>query len=89
MLKERPSYRFFLVCAFAAIAWTPLSAQVGTGTILGAVIDTSGAAIPQAVVSVKNLQTGTISSVTTNANGRYVAPDLIVGTYPFQSGSRV
>jgi len=34
---------------------------------------------------VKNTQTGVATPVTANAQGRYVAPDLIVGTYDVQA----
>lgn len=62
-------------CAFA---------QVGTGSIRGAISDPSGAVIPGAHVVVKNVQTGVAIDLTTDTNGRYVAPTLPIGTYQIQ-----
>ncbi|PYV20591.1 MAG: hypothetical protein DMG24_22325, partial [Acidobacteria bacterium] len=56
-------------------------AQVTTGTILGTVVDPTGAAIPGATVSIKEITKGTSQQYTTDANGSYYAPFLIPGTY--------
>jgi hypothetical protein len=58
-----------------------LSAQGSTATILGTVTDMSGATVPNASVQIKSLATGTIQSTTSNAQGRFLAPDLAVGDY--------
>jgi hypothetical protein len=60
-------------------------AQVGTGSIQGTVSDSSGAIIAGASVMVTNTQTGVVTPVTANTQGRYTAPDLIVGTYDIQA----
>src|SRR5215472_15103286 len=60
-------------------------AQVTTGTISGIVQDASGAAIAGASVTVKNLDTGTNRTVTTDSGGRYNAPDLPLGNYEVQA----
>jgi hypothetical protein len=72
-----------MCCGFAA--HNSAFAQVGTGSISGAVTDTSGGIVAGASISVKNTQTGVATPVTANAQGRYVAPDLIVGTYDVQA----
>jgi hypothetical protein len=59
-------------------------AQVGTGSIRGAVTDPSGAVIPSASISVKNVQTGVSLNLTTDVSGRYIAPTLPVGSYEIQ-----
>ncbi|MDP8990870.1 MAG: carboxypeptidase-like regulatory domain-containing protein, partial [Acidobacteriota bacterium] len=41
-----------------------VSGQGATATILGTVTDTSGAAVPEASVQVKNVQTGITETVT-------------------------
>jgi len=61
------------------------SAQVNTGTISGVVQDASGAAIVEAVVTVRNLDTGTVRTVPTDSGGRYTAPDLLLGNYEIQA----
>src|SRR6202521_2512260 len=61
-----------------------VSAQVTTGTISGIVQDPSGAAISGADVTIKNLDTGIARTITSDAGGRYTAPDLPLGNYEVQ-----
>jgi hypothetical protein len=58
--------------------------QVGTGSIRGAITDPSGAVVPSAHVSVKNVQTSVAISLVTDTDGRYVAPTLPIGSYEIQ-----
>ena len=51
------------------------------GSISGNVVDPSGAAIPNAKVVVKNIQTGIVREVTTDNNGSFQALSLIPGLY--------
>ena len=65
----------FLFCASLAMA------QLDTGTISGSVTDQTGAAVPGASVSIKNVETGISRSLVTNEAGRYDAAALPIGTY--------
>ena len=56
-------------------------AQVVGGTISGSITDASGAAIPNAQVTVHNDETGTERRLTSDADGRYSAPSVPVGSY--------
>ncbi|HUS18465.1 MAG TPA: carboxypeptidase-like regulatory domain-containing protein, partial [Terriglobales bacterium] len=57
-------------------------AQEVLGNISGTVTDSSGAAIPNATVTVTNTSTGTVARVLkSNADGSYTAPSLPIGTY--------
>src|SRR3990167_4276848 len=56
-------------------------AQLTTGTIAGTVTDQSGAAVPGATVTLKNVDTGVSRTTTTGPTGRYEAPNLPVGKY--------
>ena len=56
-------------------------AQVAGATMTGTVSDASGAVIPNAQVSIKNVATGEVRAVTTNAAGLYTAPNLLPGSY--------
>ena len=47
----------------------------------GTVSDASGAVIPKAQVSIKNVATGEVRAVTTDAAGFYTAPNLLPGSY--------
>jgi hypothetical protein len=56
-------------------------AQVTTGTIVGTVRDPQGAAVPGATVTLTDQGKGTSQTVATDAQGSYIAPFLIPGTY--------
>ena len=55
--------------------------QNGTGTITGTVSDQSGAVIPNAVVTIVEIQTGLKHETPTNSSGAYTVPQLPVGIY--------
>jgi hypothetical protein len=57
------------------------SAQVSGATLSGSVTDKSGAAVPQAEVSIKNAATGVQTPITANSEGFYSAPNLLPGPY--------
>src|SRR5215470_10774553 len=59
----------------------PLRAQVSGASLSGTITDPQGAAIPIAIVSVKNVATAVSFDVTTNAVGFYTAPNLTPGDY--------
>ncbi|HEY3129271.1 MAG TPA: TonB-dependent receptor [Acidobacteriota bacterium] len=56
-------------------------AQVTSGTILGTVSDPSGAVIPGATVTARNLDTGLVRNVLTDNAGNYVLANLPIGNY--------
>src|SRR5215467_3191479 len=55
--------------------------QSTTGTIQGSVVDANGAVVPGANVEIKNLETNFLRTLTTDENGRFVAPLLQPGNY--------
>jgi hypothetical protein len=59
-------------------------AQVATGTILGNVKDTSGAAVPTAIVTATNLGTQFARSTSTDSAGQYALRLLPVGQYKLE-----
>ena len=61
------------------------SAQVSTATISGVVQDQSGASIAGATVTIRNVDTGATRTLTSDAGGRYIAPDLALGSYEVQA----
>src|SRR4029077_14140856 len=74
----------FLVCVtFVIILLTPLRiySQVVGATLSGTVTDTSGAVVPGAQISAKNLATSLTREVTADAAGFYTAPNLLPGSY--------
>src|SRR5437879_8647728 len=58
-----------------------LFSQVNTGTISGFVQDSSGAVIAGATVTVRNVDTGTARSVTSEDGGNYRVLSLAIGRY--------
>ena len=71
-----------LAASFAGgVLVAPASAQEITGTIVGTVVDSTGASLPGATVSVKHLDTGVTRDFQTTETGRYTAPFLSVGAY--------
>jgi hypothetical protein len=75
--------RVVLYAAFLSASCGFLGAQnvVLTGAISGRVTDRSGALLPGASVSVRNLGTGVQQSSATNRAGLYEFPSLIPGNY--------
>ena len=52
-----------------------------TGSIAGTVTDTSGAVIPQVMVTITSVETGTARTATTDDHGYYQVLSLQVGNY--------
>jgi Carboxypeptidase regulatory-like domain/TonB dependent receptor len=74
--------KLWFLSAFLMAALTPTFAQINANaTISGHATDPSGAAIPNANVTIANDTTGVTSNVVTNAAGYYVATFLKPGTY--------
>src|SRR5581483_193595 len=78
-----------LASAVVTAALLLLSAAIGlaqsrSGTIYGQVKDTTGAVIAGAKVNITDQGRGTTRTITTNSEGRYVAPLLSIGTYKVQ-----
>lgn len=61
----------------ARAAWT----QNAQGTIVGHVTDPSGAVIPNAKITIRDLSTGVVTSSATNSAGDYTVPALNPGQY--------
>lgn len=60
---------------------TGAQTQITTGTIQGTVVDANGAVVPGANVEIKNLGTNFSRTLTTDDEGRFVAPLLQPGNY--------
>ena len=78
--------RASLLRVFTAVACLAAAsfAQVNTASLLGRVIDASGAVVPNAKLLVRNTQTGFERSVVTDENGAYDLRSLAIGPYTIE-----
>src|SRR3984957_15993551 len=81
--KVTSDYLVLALLIFVLHAMWPssMNAQVVGATLSGVVADSSGAAVPAAKISIRNVSTGDIREVSANVDGLYSAPNLLPGTY--------
>ena len=72
---RRPLTFLLFLSAFVCVAFGQQA------TILGTVNDPSGAAIPNATITITNINTNQVTHLTTNNAGEYVAAELQIGRY--------
>jgi hypothetical protein len=73
-------YRILLLPLFLLVACLGLNAQQNS-QISGTILDPAGAAIPNAHITLTNVDTGFANNSDSNAAGVYSFPGLNVGTY--------
>jgi hypothetical protein len=73
------SLRWVILVLFVLLL--PCLASAQEGTILGTVTDPTGAAVPNAEVTILQLSTGTVRTFNTNDAGQFVASSLPIGKY--------
>ena len=71
----------YFACLILLLTVSGTALAQDRGTIIGAVTDSTGAVVPAAQVTAKNLNTGLTQSVTTGSDGLYNFLYLPVGTY--------
>src|SRR5438309_1589821 len=70
--------RFVALAALTALCgWS----QITTGTIAGVVEDASGAVVPNAEITAKQIDTGETRQVRSTASGEFTVPFLHIGAY--------
>ena len=72
------------IVGLLALAPAALQGQAGNADVVGTVSDASGAVIPDAVVTIHNLNTGAERVLNSNAKGDYTATLLPNGHYSFK-----
>jgi len=71
----------FILTLLIVPATVVAQTQSTTGTIQGTVVDANGAVVPGANVEIKNRETNFTRTLTTDEEGRFVAPLLQPGNY--------
>lgn len=78
MQTSRPVLR---VLPLVLLCLTPVEAQVSTATLLGRVLDASGAAVPNVKITAKNMRTGLERNASSDEQGAFEIGLLSIGGY--------
>ncbi len=86
-------YTVLRALIFAAIALLLASgfsvqAQTVSGKISGTVLDSSGAVVPNAEISITNQETGVVRTTTSSSDGLYSVPSLLPGNYTVEVNAK-
>ncbi|HKR21420.1 MAG TPA: TonB-dependent receptor, partial [Pyrinomonadaceae bacterium] len=84
VISRFPRLHYFIAALALALSIAPAASaqsQITNGTIDGTVKDANGALVAGASVDIKNKATNITRNVTTNEEGRFVAPQLQPGMY--------
>src|SRR5580692_10654364 len=84
MRSFRKLRKFFTLFCFALLFLGSQSLSVFadiTGEIQGTVLDATGATIPDAKITIKNLSTGAIRTLVASQTGEFSSPQLDIGSY--------
>ena len=79
--------RYVVVCVAMITITSIVSAQSTTGTIFGAVVDSTGAAIPGATVTLTDVRTAVKQTTTTNGQGEYTYANVKPSEYTVASSA--
>ena len=80
-LRRWPAYALAAVLAVVVaigLSEVPAMAQVSTGSVVGTVTDSTGAAVPGAKVVLKNSETNVSQTAITGSAGKYTLLNLIL-----------
>ena len=80
-VRGRIVFWALLVLLLGVLAIGDLQAQVEKATLSGTALDGSGAVVVGAAIQAKNINTGIVYSAVTDGQGRYILPEMAVGTY--------
>lgn len=72
---------FWAIALILVVSGATSFAQYDNGSLVGTIHDPSGAAVPNATITITNTATGVSSVVKTSGSGDYEVPSLRVGVY--------
>ena len=75
----------FFLGLLIAIGSIKAIAQYEDGSLIGTIHDASGAVVPNATITVTNVNTGITAKVASNSSGDYEVPSLHVGVYSIKA----
>src|SRR5215471_11631725 len=82
MIRYHHAIGLFIALGLAlSLGNQPIFAQFTTASLGGIVTDSTGAAVPEANVTVENVDTNLTRTATTGHDGSYLFPVLPIGTY--------
>lgn len=85
-VQSRCFRQLLMIALMTVLCWPAVGwAQSTTASVFGVAKDTSGAVIPGVTIRLQNVGTGASRTVTTDAEGRYVATDLPIGAYELRA----
>jgi hypothetical protein len=77
---KRVTYTLLAIAAFL-LSDSVVQAQTTAGSIVGQVTDATGAIVPNAAITITNVETGITNKTTSDASGNYAVTPLPVGEY--------
>ena len=84
-VRSRAFFHFATLALVILSSAVVVFAQLPTGTLLGTVKDSTGAAVPNATITIQNVDTGLTRTVMTGPDGSFNAPELATGHYQVQA----
>ena len=75
----------YLMILVLLLLTLPFLARAQEATIVGTVTDQSGGVVPNVTITITNVQTTAVRTLTTNEAGQYVAPGLPIGKYDLKA----
>jgi hypothetical protein len=86
-MSPRKTHSYLFVVLFVLTSVFALGQTVTSGTVVGSVADSTGAAVTSAIVTITQADTGAVRTVKTNDSGQYRFPFVKPGDYTISAKS--
>jgi protocatechuate 3,4-dioxygenase beta subunit len=86
-MSPRKTHSYLFVVLFVLTTVFALGQTVTSGTVVGSVADSTGAAVTSAIVTITQADTGAVRTVKTNDSGQYRFPFVKPGDYTISAKS--